>query len=58
MSIFDKFLKLRLLEDLTETPMWTDVVFQALEQDEPDNDGIDFEDGVAATQTSTKPRYQ
>ena len=33
MNVFDKILSLALIEDLTETPWWTDCVFRALEED-------------------------
>ena len=56
MSIFDKFLRLRLIEDLTETTVWTEAVFRALAEDEPDEYGIDSD--IAANEPSTKPTYQ
>lgn len=53
MNIFDKILELTLIEDLTESPLWTDIVFRALEQDGSNEQGIDPDiTGTAGKPTS------
>lgn len=51
MSILDKLLGLTLIEDLTETAWWTEVVFRELEQGYPDERMIDAGGAAASTES-------
>ena len=50
MNVFDKILSLTLIEELTESPWWTDSVFRALEQDASNENGYDTEIAGPAAQ--------
>ena len=43
MNVFDKILSLTLIEDLTETPWWTDCIFRALAEDASNEPSYDTE---------------
>ncbi len=53
MNVFDKILGLTLIDDVTDTPWWTDTVFRALEQEGSIERGVEPEvEGPAGQQTS------
>jgi hypothetical protein len=54
MSIVDKLLGLRLVEEETETAWWTDAVHRGLAQYAADEQDIDFEDSPATSERPDK----
>lgn len=54
MNVFDKILSLALIEDLTETPWWTDCVFRALEEDASNEPSYDAETADPAGQLTSE----